>query len=124
MTRVTGWLAIVLIGSLIITLIPVHVSPVCVFPSFKGQFLTKDYGRGRSVVRNAERRFAVLNKFYVSLSAVAFSVLGHRCRSKEAKKLPTSDEEHIFAADTCGVANDIRLTLMQRFFKDVGVYKI
>ncbi|TNN03031.1 hypothetical protein fugu_000060 [Takifugu bimaculatus] len=48
----------------------------------------------------------------------ASSVLGHRCRSKEAKKLPTSDEEHIFAADTCGVANDIRLTLMQRFFKD------
>lgn len=51
------------------------------------------------------------------------SVLGHRCKSEEAKKLPTSDEEHIYAADTCGVANDIRLTLMQRFFKDVGVYE-
>lgn len=49
-------------------------------------------------------------------------MLGHRCKSEEAKKLPTSDEEHIYAADTCGVANDIRLTLMQRFFKDVGVY--
>uniref|UniRef100_A0A8C3AZH9 E3 ubiquitin-protein ligase n=1 Tax=Cyclopterus lumpus TaxID=8103 RepID=A0A8C3AZH9_CYCLU len=45
-------------------------------------------------------------------------VLGHRCQSKEAKKLPTSDEEHIYAADTCGVAHDVRLTLMQRFFKD------
>ncbi|KAE8299326.1 E3 ubiquitin-protein ligase ubr3 [Larimichthys crocea] len=45
-------------------------------------------------------------------------VLGHRCKSKEAKKLPTSDDEHIYAADTCGVANDVRLTLMQRFFKD------
>lgn len=51
------------------------------------------------------------------------SVLGHRCKSEEAKKLPTSDEEHIYAADTCGVANDLRLTLMQRFFKDVGVYQ-
>lgn len=48
-------------------------------------------------------------------------MLGHRCKSKEAKKLPTSDDEHIYAADTCGVANDVRLTLMQRFFKDVGV---
>ncbi|TMS06086.1 E3 ubiquitin-protein ligase ubr3 [Larimichthys crocea] len=48
----------------------------------------------------------------------ASSVLGHRCKSKEAKKLPTSDDEHIYAADTCGVANDVRLTLMQRFFKD------
>uniref|UniRef100_A0A8C3ATV7 E3 ubiquitin-protein ligase n=1 Tax=Cyclopterus lumpus TaxID=8103 RepID=A0A8C3ATV7_CYCLU len=48
----------------------------------------------------------------------ASSVLGHRCQSKEAKKLPTSDEEHIYAADTCGVAHDVRLTLMQRFFKD------
>uniref|UniRef100_A0A8C9Y6X0 E3 ubiquitin-protein ligase n=1 Tax=Sander lucioperca TaxID=283035 RepID=A0A8C9Y6X0_SANLU len=45
-------------------------------------------------------------------------VLGHRCKSKEAKKLPTSDEEHIYAADTCGVAHDVRLTLMQQFFKD------
>uniref|UniRef100_A0A3B4VB54 E3 ubiquitin-protein ligase n=1 Tax=Seriola dumerili TaxID=41447 RepID=A0A3B4VB54_SERDU len=48
----------------------------------------------------------------------ASSVLGHRCKSKEAKKLPTSDEEHIYPADTCGVAHDVRLTLMQRFFKD------
>lgn len=48
-------------------------------------------------------------------------MLGHRCKSKEAKKLPTTDEEHIYAADTCGVAHDVRLTLMQRFFKDVGV---
>ncbi|KAM6955595.1 E3 ubiquitin-protein ligase ubr3 isoform 1-T1 [Lycodopsis pacificus] len=48
----------------------------------------------------------------------ASSVLGHRCQSKEAKKLPTSDEEHIYAADTCGVAHDVQLTLMQSFFKD------
>ncbi|TNN36676.1 E3 ubiquitin-protein ligase UBR3 [Liparis tanakae] len=48
----------------------------------------------------------------------ASSVLGHRCQSKEAKKLPTSDEEHIYAADTCGVAHDVRLTLLQRFFND------
>uniref|UniRef100_A0A7N6BPG8 E3 ubiquitin-protein ligase n=1 Tax=Anabas testudineus TaxID=64144 RepID=A0A7N6BPG8_ANATE len=45
-------------------------------------------------------------------------VLGHRCKSTEAKNLPTSDDEHIYPADTCGVAHDVRLTLMQRFFKD------
>lgn len=54
-------------------------------------------------------------------SVLWLAVLGHRCKSEEAKKLPTSDEEHIYAADTCGVANDLRLTLMQRFFKDVRV---
>uniref|UniRef100_A0A3P8TVA0 E3 ubiquitin-protein ligase n=1 Tax=Amphiprion percula TaxID=161767 RepID=A0A3P8TVA0_AMPPE len=48
----------------------------------------------------------------------ASSVLGHRCKNQEPKKLPTSDEEHIYLADTCGVAHDVRLTLMQRFFKD------
>ncbi|XP_055005615.1 E3 ubiquitin-protein ligase ubr3 isoform X1 [Boleophthalmus pectinirostris] len=48
----------------------------------------------------------------------ASSVLGHRSKSKDAKKLPTSDEEHIYPSDTCGVAHDVRLTLMQRFFKD------
>ncbi|XP_053295045.1 E3 ubiquitin-protein ligase ubr3 isoform X1 [Pleuronectes platessa] len=48
----------------------------------------------------------------------ASSVLGHRCKNQEAKKLPTSDEEHIYPADTCGVAHDVKLTLMQRFFKD------
>uniref|UniRef100_A0A672J6D9 E3 ubiquitin-protein ligase n=1 Tax=Salarias fasciatus TaxID=181472 RepID=A0A672J6D9_SALFA len=48
----------------------------------------------------------------------ASSVLGHRCKGKDPKNLPTSDEEHIYSADTCGVAHDVRLTLMQRFFKD------
>uniref|UniRef100_A0A6Q2ZG32 E3 ubiquitin-protein ligase n=1 Tax=Esox lucius TaxID=8010 RepID=A0A6Q2ZG32_ESOLU len=48
----------------------------------------------------------------------ASSVLGHRCRSDEAKKLPTTDEEHIYPGDTCGAAHDVRLSLMQRFFKD------
>uniref|UniRef100_A0A3B4CP93 E3 ubiquitin-protein ligase n=1 Tax=Pygocentrus nattereri TaxID=42514 RepID=A0A3B4CP93_PYGNA len=48
----------------------------------------------------------------------ASSVLGHRCRSDEAKRLPTSDEEQIFPEDTCGATNDVRLALMQRYFKD------
>lgn len=48
-------------------------------------------------------------------------VLGHRCKTTEAKNLPTNDDEHIYPVDTCGVAHDVRLTLMQRFFKDVGV---
>ncbi|XP_076858862.1 E3 ubiquitin-protein ligase ubr3 isoform X3 [Brachyhypopomus gauderio] len=48
----------------------------------------------------------------------ASSVLGHRYRSDEAKQLPTSDEERIFPEDTCGAANDVRLALLQRYFKD------
>ncbi|XP_066544648.1 E3 ubiquitin-protein ligase ubr3 isoform X2 [Amia ocellicauda] len=48
----------------------------------------------------------------------ASSVLGHRCKSTELKKLPTSDEERIYPEDTCGAANDVRLAMLQRFFKD------
>ncbi|XP_026128546.1 E3 ubiquitin-protein ligase ubr3 isoform X2 [Carassius auratus] len=48
----------------------------------------------------------------------ASSVLGHRCRSDTPKRLPTTDEEHIYPVDTCGAAHDVRLTLMQRYFKD------
>ncbi|KAJ3592561.1 hypothetical protein NHX12_007688 [Muraenolepis orangiensis] len=48
----------------------------------------------------------------------ASSVLGHRCKSVDAKKLPTTDEEHIYAADTCGVAHDLRLALMQHYFRE------
>ncbi|KAI1884832.1 hypothetical protein AGOR_G00213900 [Albula goreensis] len=48
----------------------------------------------------------------------ASSVLGHRCRTDQAKQLPTSDEEHIYPADTCGAAHDVRLALLQRLFKD------
>lgn len=53
--------------------------------------------------------------------SICLSVLGHRCKNKEAKNLPTTDDEHIYPTDTCGVAHDIRLTLMQRFFKDVSL---
>uniref|UniRef100_A0A9J8CCB2 E3 ubiquitin-protein ligase n=1 Tax=Cyprinus carpio carpio TaxID=630221 RepID=A0A9J8CCB2_CYPCA len=45
-------------------------------------------------------------------------VLGHRCRSDTPKRLPTTDEEHIYPEDTCGAAHDVRLSLMQRYFKD------
>ncbi|XP_052004411.1 E3 ubiquitin-protein ligase ubr3 isoform X2 [Xyrauchen texanus] len=48
----------------------------------------------------------------------ASSVLGHRCRSDTPKRLPTTDEEHIYPEDTCGATHDVRLTLMQRYFKD------
>ncbi|XP_069053181.1 E3 ubiquitin-protein ligase ubr3 isoform X3 [Lepisosteus oculatus] len=48
----------------------------------------------------------------------ASSVLGHRCKSTEPKKLPTSDEEHIYPEDTCGATHDVRLAMLQRFFKD------
>ncbi|KAM9486778.1 E3 ubiquitin-protein ligase ubr3 isoform 1-T1 [Clarias gariepinus] len=48
----------------------------------------------------------------------ASSVLGHRCCSDQAKQLPTSDDEQIFPDDTCGATNDVRLALMQRYFKE------
>ncbi|XP_058889679.1 E3 ubiquitin-protein ligase ubr3-like isoform X2 [Acipenser ruthenus] len=48
----------------------------------------------------------------------ASSVLGHRCKSTEPKKLPTSDEEHIYPVDTCAATHDVRLTTLQRFFND------
>uniref|UniRef100_A0A673M6J4 E3 ubiquitin-protein ligase n=1 Tax=Sinocyclocheilus rhinocerous TaxID=307959 RepID=A0A673M6J4_9TELE len=48
----------------------------------------------------------------------ASSVLGHRCRSDTPKRLPTTDEEHIYPEDTCGATHDVRLSLMQRYFKD------
>ncbi|XP_059822600.1 E3 ubiquitin-protein ligase ubr3 isoform X1 [Hypanus sabinus] len=48
----------------------------------------------------------------------ASSVLGHRRRSAEPKKLPTSDEEQIYPEDTCGTVHDVRITDLQRCFKD------
>ncbi|XP_053090023.1 E3 ubiquitin-protein ligase ubr3 isoform X2 [Pangasianodon hypophthalmus] len=48
----------------------------------------------------------------------ASSVLGHRCCNDQAKRLPTSDDERIFPEDTCGATNDVRLALMQRYFKE------
>ncbi|XP_060732493.1 E3 ubiquitin-protein ligase ubr3 isoform X3 [Tachysurus vachellii] len=48
----------------------------------------------------------------------ASSVLGHRCCSDQAKRLPTSDDERIFPEDTCGAISDVRLSLMQRYFKE------
>ncbi|XP_027020193.1 E3 ubiquitin-protein ligase ubr3 isoform X4 [Tachysurus fulvidraco] len=48
----------------------------------------------------------------------ASSVLGHRSCSDQAKRLPTSDDERIFPEDTCGAISDVRLALMQRYFKE------
>lgn len=99
---------------------------VCTSINFKGNFSWRLTAGNRFFVCNAQWPSASYKTMNNSTPRFKWniydrlSVLGHRCRSKEAKKLPTSDEEHIFAADTCGVANDIRLTLMQRFFKDVG----
>lgn len=47
------------------------------------------------------------------------TVLGHRCRSDTPKRLPTTDEEQIYPEDTCGATHDVRLSIMQRYFKDV-----
>ncbi|XP_077128859.1 E3 ubiquitin-protein ligase UBR3 isoform X1 [Ranitomeya variabilis] len=48
----------------------------------------------------------------------ATSVLGHRRKMSEPKKLPTSEEEQIYLEGTCGAAHDVRLTILQRHFKD------
>ncbi|XP_069472278.1 E3 ubiquitin-protein ligase UBR3 isoform X2 [Ambystoma mexicanum] len=48
----------------------------------------------------------------------ASSVLGHRRKSSEPKKLPTTEEEHIYHGGTCAAAHDVKLSLLQRHFKD------
>ncbi|KAB0380564.1 hypothetical protein FD755_008348 [Muntiacus reevesi] len=48
----------------------------------------------------------------------ASSVLG-QCRDNvEPKKLPISEEEQIYPWDTCAAVHDVRLSLLQRYFKD------
>ncbi|XP_068101659.1 E3 ubiquitin-protein ligase UBR3 isoform X3 [Hyperolius riggenbachi] len=48
----------------------------------------------------------------------ATSVLGHRRKVSEPKKLPVSDEEQIYQEGTCAAVHDVRLTILQRHFKD------
>nr|XP_005997697.1 PREDICTED: E3 ubiquitin-protein ligase UBR3 isoform X2 [Latimeria chalumnae] len=48
----------------------------------------------------------------------ASSVLGHRRNCTEPKKLPTSEEEQIYLEDTCAAAHDVRISMLQRYFKD------
>ncbi|XP_012826537.1 E3 ubiquitin-protein ligase UBR3 isoform X2 [Xenopus tropicalis] len=48
----------------------------------------------------------------------ASSVLGHRRKSTEPKKLPTTEEEQIYQEGTCAAANDVKLAILQRYFKD------
>ncbi|XP_071977866.1 E3 ubiquitin-protein ligase UBR3 isoform X1 [Engystomops pustulosus] len=49
----------------------------------------------------------------------ATSVLGHRRKISEPKKLPTSEEEEqIYLDGTCAAVHDVRLTILQRHFKD------
>ncbi|XP_077304089.1 E3 ubiquitin-protein ligase UBR3 isoform X2 [Lithobates pipiens] len=48
----------------------------------------------------------------------ATSVLGHRRKVSEPKKLPTSEEEQIYQEGSCSAVHDVRLTVLQRHFKD------
>ncbi|XP_075685543.1 E3 ubiquitin-protein ligase UBR3 isoform X1 [Rhinoderma darwinii] len=48
----------------------------------------------------------------------ATSVLGHRRKISEPKKLPTSEEEQIYLEGTCAAVHDVQLTILQRHFKD------
>ncbi|CAB1328486.1 unnamed protein product [Coregonus sp. 'balchen'] len=52
----------------------------------------------------------------------ASSVLGHRYKSDEAKKLPTTDDEHIYPADTCGATHDSSCLQSVSIGWDGGVY--
>ena len=55
------------------------------------------------------------------LISVVNIVLG-QCRDNiEPKKLPISEEEQIYPWDTCAAVHDVRLSLLQRYFKDVSV---
>ncbi|KAM4626256.1 E3 ubiquitin-protein ligase UBR3 [Discoglossus pictus] len=48
----------------------------------------------------------------------ASSVLGHRRKRTEPKKLPTTEEEQIYQEGTCAAAHDVKLSILQRYFKD------
>ncbi|XP_077010220.1 E3 ubiquitin-protein ligase UBR3 isoform X1 [Tamandua tetradactyla] len=48
----------------------------------------------------------------------ASSVLGQCRDSTEPKKLPITEEEQIYPWDTCAAVHDVRLSLLQRYFKD------
>ncbi|XP_063285782.1 E3 ubiquitin-protein ligase UBR3 isoform X4 [Pelobates fuscus] len=48
----------------------------------------------------------------------ATSVLGHRRKNSEPKKLPTSEGEQIYQDGTCAAVHDVKLSILQRYFKD------
>ncbi|ERE72018.1 E3 ubiquitin-protein ligase [Cricetulus griseus] len=48
----------------------------------------------------------------------ASSVLGQCRDNAEPKKLPITEEEQIYPWDTCAAVHDVRLSLLQRYFKD------
>lgn len=59
-----------------------------------------------------------LMRFYFFVVNV---VLG-QCRDNiEPKKLPITEEEQIYPWDTCAAVHDVRLSLLQRYFKDVSI---
>uniref|UniRef100_A0A8C5R974 E3 ubiquitin-protein ligase n=1 Tax=Leptobrachium leishanense TaxID=445787 RepID=A0A8C5R974_9ANUR len=48
----------------------------------------------------------------------ATSVLGHRRKNSEPKKLPTSEGEQIYQDGTCAAVCDVKLSTLQLYFKD------
>ncbi|XP_053327752.1 E3 ubiquitin-protein ligase UBR3 isoform X2 [Spea bombifrons] len=48
----------------------------------------------------------------------ATSVLGHRRKGSEPTKLPTMEEEQIYQEGTCAAVHDVKLSILQRYFKD------
>lgn len=55
------------------------------------------------------------------IASILHTVLGQCRNSTEPKKLPTTEEEQIYPWDTCAALHDVRLTTLQRYFKDVSI---
>lgn len=58
---------------------------------------------------------------YCFVAAFLHTVLGQCRNSTEPKRLPTTEEEQIYPWDTCGALHDVRLTTLQRYFRDVSI---
>lgn len=58
------------------------------------------------------------------LDLCCYLVLGQCRDNAEPKKLPIAEEEQIYPWDTCAAVHDVRLSLLQRYFKDVSIFII
>lgn len=59
--------------------------------------------------------------YLMTFCLCCYLVLG-QCRDNvEPKKLPITEEEQIYPWDTCAAVHDVRLSLLQRYFKDVSI---
>lgn len=62
--------------------------------------------------------------YLVNFCLCRYLVLGQCRDNAEPKKLPITEEEQIYPWDTCAAVHDVRLSLLQRYFKDVSIFII